>query len=176
MRRNVRRLNREIGYHSASLSNPTAVIPLSVPSTYQPRKLIDKKLPPIKQPDDVIHSSNDNNNNNSNNNYQTNNNSIMGRMSAAEMAVAAIVAPVTTALPRKTSMKQLNSDGTVKKKGIRKAVNLSGQHLLLYSTLLYSLYIESSSPIAACSILFSIVVTSLCIACLLVTSGLSFST
>jgi hypothetical protein len=59
-------------------------------------------------------------------------------MSAAEMAVAAIVAPVTTALPRKTSMKQLNPDGTVKKKGIRKAVNLSGQLLLPYTTLLSS--------------------------------------
>jgi hypothetical protein len=60
-------------------------------------------------------------------------------MSAAEMAVAAVVAPVTTALPRKTSMKQLNSDGTVKKKGIRKAVNLSGQLSLLNTSLLYSM-------------------------------------
>ena len=43
MRRNVRRLNREIGHHSASLTNPTAVIPLSVPSSYQPRKAYEKK-------------------------------------------------------------------------------------------------------------------------------------
>jgi len=43
MRRNVRRLNREIGHHSASLTNPTAVIPLSVPSSYQPRKVYEKK-------------------------------------------------------------------------------------------------------------------------------------
>lgn len=43
MRRNVRRLNREIGHHSASLTNPTAVIPLSVPSSYQPRKPYEKK-------------------------------------------------------------------------------------------------------------------------------------
>jgi len=43
MRRNVRRLNREIGHHAASLTNPTAVIPLSVPSSYQPRKPYEKK-------------------------------------------------------------------------------------------------------------------------------------
>jgi hypothetical protein len=36
MRRNVRRLNREIGHHAAVLSS-TAVIPLTVPSSYQVR-------------------------------------------------------------------------------------------------------------------------------------------
>lgn len=43
MRRNVRRLNREIGHHASSLSNYTAVIPLSAPSSYQPRSKASEK-------------------------------------------------------------------------------------------------------------------------------------
>lgn len=132
MRRNVRRLNREIGHHAASLSNPTAIIPLSVPSSYQPRNLIEKQKK-LKSEDGLINEAITSNTtitaDNTMNTIPTAATELDNHQpSAAEIAVASIVAPVTTALPnRKSSLpKKYNPDGTIKKKGLRKAVNLSG--------------------------------------------------
>ena len=129
MRRNVRRLNREIGHHAASLSNPTAIIPLSVPSSYQPRNLIEKQKK-LKAEDGLNNLGNTIVGNSNNTNVNMNTIPILEsnhQPSAAEIAVAAIVAPVTTALPNRKSLpKKYNPDGTIKKKGLRKAVNLSG--------------------------------------------------
>jgi hypothetical protein len=112
-------LNREIGHHAASLSNPTAVIPLSVPTSYQPRKAYEKKS------------------------------SLQNAATAAAAAAAASLDYIdadgmigaqsfddgaggtdgTTAggKPRKSALKA--ADGT-KKKGVRKAVNLAGKYRL----------------------------------------------
>jgi hypothetical protein len=49
MRRNVRRLNREIGNHGSSLPLSTQVsLPLSLPTSYQPRSL-EKRTSPTTQ-------------------------------------------------------------------------------------------------------------------------------
>lgn len=49
MRRNVRRLNREIGNHGSSLPVSTQVsLPLALPTSYQPRSLEKKIMSDIK--------------------------------------------------------------------------------------------------------------------------------
>ena len=49
MRRNVRRLNREIGNHGSALPVSTQVsLPLSLPTSYQPRSLEAKIMNEIK--------------------------------------------------------------------------------------------------------------------------------
>jgi hypothetical protein len=104
MRRNVRRLNREIGHHAAALSS-TAVIPLTVPSSYQPRKTTDKKALSAGAED-----------------------ASMGVGGALPPGLSAAVpvedahthAHTHKAPVKKSALKQLNADGSVKKKGVRK--------------------------------------------------------
>jgi hypothetical protein len=107
MRRNVRRLNREIGHHAASLSNPTAVIPLSVPTSYQPRKPYEKKgaAAAAQVPAQVDYLDGD---------------GMLGAQGyeGGENSGAS--------KPRKSALKSAEGG---KKKGVRKAVNLAGRYL-----------------------------------------------
>jgi hypothetical protein len=107
MRRNVRRLNREIGHHAASLSNPTAVIPLSIPTSYQPRKPYEKKgaAAAAQVPAQVDYLDGD---------------GMLGAQGyeGGENSGAS--------KPRKSALKSAEGG---KKKGVRKAVNLAGRHL-----------------------------------------------
>lgn len=109
MRRNVRRLNREIGHHAASLTNPTAVIPLSVPTSYQPRKAYEKKGAAAAAAAAAMAAS-------------ANLDFVEGGDGSAQGYDGSDGAG--GAKPRKSSLK--GADGG-KKKGVRKAVNLAGK-------------------------------------------------
>jgi hypothetical protein len=115
MRRNVRRLNREIGHHAASLSNPTAVIPLSVPTSYQPRKAYEKKsaLQNAANAAAAAAASLD---------YMDGDGMIGAQ--GFEDGVGGADGTTAGGKPRKSALKA--ADGT-KKKGVRKAVNLAGK-------------------------------------------------
>ena len=114
MRRNVRRLNREIGHHAAALSNPTAVIPLSVPTSYQPRKPYEKKSAisaAVAAQASVNMDYIDSDSMLGANGYET-----LGENTTTG----------STTKSKKSSLK--SADGT-KKKGVRKAVNLAGKYV-----------------------------------------------
>ena len=102
MRRNVRRLNREIGHHAASLSNPTAVIPLSIPSSYQPRKAYEKKSAAQQ-------------------------NAAAAALDCMDSEAAAMMEGALDGSGKPNARKSAKTADGAKKKGVRKAVNLSGE-------------------------------------------------
>lgn len=111
MRRNVRRLNREIGHHAASLSNPTAVIPLSIPSSYQPRKAYEKKGAALQH-----------------------NASAGASLECMDGEAAAMMEGALDGSSKTNARKSAKTADGVKKKGVRKAVNLSGTQIYLPSS------------------------------------------
>jgi hypothetical protein len=145
MRRNVRRLNREIGHHAASLSNPTAVIPLSVPSSYQPRKQYEKKSTATAAAAAAAAAAANTASSSSSSlggagagggsmgpgdgeDESDNDDSNTGRGPGMPAAGAGAGSHLygSGMLPKKSALKSAAANDGTKKKGVRKAVNLSG--------------------------------------------------
>mgnify|MGYP003709812037 CR=1 FL=1 len=103
-------MNREIGHHAASLSNPTAVIPLSVPTSYQPRKPSEKKNAAAAAAAAAVAASIE----------YTDGDGMLG--------ASGYEGSLSDAVGGKLRKSVSKSGDGPKKKGVRKAVNLAGKH------------------------------------------------
>lgn len=133
MRRNVRRLNREIGNHGSSLPVSTQVtLPLTLPTSYQPRsqeqKIIDDMKTAVNQPSSTGQSSS----------------------SPASGDAGSVNSEEGSKKPLEIIPEKKISS---KKKSARKAVNLSGKlsisNLLFYPLIIF--FISRITKIFSCS-------------------------